>query len=165
MGMSILSKRIRPHSTQLQRAKYLMLMWRVCVVGFWALPMVVQLSLSLYAMVAASWGMSRSQRILRTKRHIPPTSTAAMNSASVNERATVDWNLVLYPTVPPASWIQIPLKEHRVLTQVAQPESPYATAVVDLWLGCSSNNISWQLLLTEGRAPSERSGRKQVCQK
>ncbi len=96
IDVSILSKIIRSRSTQSQREKYLMSMWRVHVVGFWALPMAVQPSLSSYVTVAASWGMLRSQRMLWTKRHILPMSTVAMNLAFVNERATVGWNLVLY---------------------------------------------------------------------
>ena len=63
--------------------------------GFCALPIAVQPSLSSYVIVAASCGMLRSQRMLLMKRHILPTSHAAMNSASVEERATVGWNLVL----------------------------------------------------------------------
>ena len=68
--------------------------------------------------------------MLRTNKHMRPTSQAAMNSASVDERATVGWNLVLYAIVPPASWIHIPLNERLVLTHVAQSESPYAIAIV-----------------------------------
>ncbi len=64
------------------------------------------------------------------KSDIRPTSQAAMNSASVEESTTVGWNLVLYAIVPPASWMHIPLNERRVLTQVTQSESPYATAMV-----------------------------------
>ena len=67
--------------------------------------------------------------MLRTNKHIRPTSHAAMNSASVEDRATVGWNFVLYAMVPPVSRIHIPLKERRILTHVAQSESPYATAV------------------------------------
>ncbi len=42
-----------------------------------------------YAIVTASWGILRSQRTLRIKRDIRPTSQAAMNSTLVDERATV----------------------------------------------------------------------------
>ena len=67
--------------------------------------------------------------MLRTNKHIRLTLHAAMNSASVEDSATVGWNFVLYGIVPPASWIHIPLKDRRVLTHVAQSESPYATAL------------------------------------
>ncbi len=40
--------------------------------------------------------------MLRTKRHIQLTSVAAMNSALVDERATVGWNFVLNVIVLPA---------------------------------------------------------------
>ncbi len=58
------------------------------------------------------------------KRDMRPTSQAAINSASVTERAIVGWNLVFYAMVPPVSWMQISLKEQRVLTQVAQSKLP-----------------------------------------
>ena len=62
--------------------------------------------------------------MLRRMRHIHPTLQAAINFTLVEERATVGWNLVLYATVPPVSWMQLPLKEQRVFMQVAQLESP-----------------------------------------
>jgi hypothetical protein len=46
-----------------------------------------------------------------------------MNSASVDDPATVGWNLHLYAIVPPARRMQMPLKDRRVLTHVAQSES------------------------------------------
>ncbi len=60
--VSIRSKWIRSRSTQSHRAKFLISMCQVRAVGFCVLPMVVHPSLSLYAMVAASWGMLRSQK-------------------------------------------------------------------------------------------------------
>ena len=77
--------------------------------------------------------MLRSQRILRMNKHILPTSHASMNSASVEERATVGWNLVLKAMTPPNKKIQTPVKERRVLIHVAQSESAYATAVRGSW--------------------------------
>jgi hypothetical protein len=67
--------------------------------------------------------------MLQINRDIRPRSMAAMNSASVVERAIEGWNLVVYAMVLPAIWIHIPLNEHHVLTHVAQSESPYTTAV------------------------------------
>ncbi len=70
--------------------------------------------------------------MLLIKRHIQLTLHAAINSASVDDSATVGWNLVWYAIVLPASWMQIPLNKHLVLTHVAQSELPYATAVIAL---------------------------------
>jgi hypothetical protein len=39
--------------------------------------------------------------------------------ASVDDSATVGWNLVLYAIVPLATWMQMPLKERLVFMQVA----------------------------------------------
>jgi hypothetical protein len=69
---------------------YLILMCQVRGIGFCAFAIEVHPSLSSYATVAASCGMSRSHRMLQTKRHMQPTSQAAMNSASVEDRVTVD---------------------------------------------------------------------------
>ena len=102
MDVSIRSKRIRSCSTHLQRAKYLMSMCQVQLVGFCALAIAVHPALSSYATVAGSCGTSRSHRMLRTKKHIQLTSVAAMNSALVDERATVGWNFVLNAIVLPA---------------------------------------------------------------
>jgi hypothetical protein len=99
-------------------------------VGLCAFPIKVHPSLSSYATIAASWGTLRSQRILQIKSHIRPTSQAAINSALVDERATIGWNFVLYAMVPPVSCIQIPLNDRRVLTQDSQSESPYMTAML-----------------------------------
>ncbi len=128
--MSIHCRIIRSHSTQSQSAKYFMSMCLVWGVGFCAFAIDVQPSLSSYATVAASCGISRSHSMLLTKRRIRSTSHAVINSASVDDSTTVGWNLVLYAIVPPASWMQIPLNECHVLMHVAQSESPYATAVV-----------------------------------
>ena len=109
---SIRLRWMRSRSTHSQRAKYLISIWRVHIVHFCAFPIAVQPSLSLYAIVTASWGvcvcetsgyggvrhawgMLRSQRILRTKRDMRPTSQAAMNSASVVKSGKVGWNFVL----------------------------------------------------------------------
>ena len=97
--------------------------------------------------------------MLRTNKHIRPTSQAAMNSASVEDSATVGWNLVLYAIVPPASWMQIPLNDLRVLTHVAQSESPYATAMLASCCGRSLRRRSLQLLLIVGSGPLGSSGR------
>ena len=107
----------------LHRAKYLMLIWRVQLVGFCALPIAVKPSLSLYAMVAAYCGMFRSQRILQMKRHMRPTLQAAMNSALVDDSATEGWNLVLWAMTPLVRKTQTPVKDLRVLMHVAQLES------------------------------------------
>ena len=61
--------------------------------------------------------------MLRMNRHIRPTLHAAMNSASVDDRATVGRNLALYAMTPPARKIHAPVNDGRVLTQVAQSES------------------------------------------
>ncbi len=103
--------------------------------------------------------------MLHINKHIRPTSLAAMNSASVEESATVGWNFVLYAIVPPASWMQIPLKERRVLIQEAQSESPYAMAMFASCWGRSSKRRSLKLLLTSGRGPTGRSSRLRVRQK
>jgi hypothetical protein len=87
--VSIRSRIIRSRSTQLQSAKYFTSMCLVGGVGFRAFAIDVQPSLSLYAMVAASYGISRSHSMLLTKRHIRPTSHAAINSASVDDKAMV----------------------------------------------------------------------------
>ncbi len=94
-------------------AKYLISIFWVQVVGFWALYMAVHPLLSSYTMVAASCGMSRSQRMLRTKKDMRTKLQAAINSALVEEEewAIVGWNLVLYAMVPPVRWMQMPLKE------------------------------------------------------
>jgi hypothetical protein len=49
-----------------------------------------------------------------------------MNSASVDDPATVGWNLHLYAIVPLASRITVPPNDRLVFTQVAQSESAYA---------------------------------------
>ncbi len=97
-------------------------MWRVRGVGFWALFIAVQASLSSYVIVATSWGMLRSQSTLHMVMLIFPALQAAMNLALVEERATVGWNFVLYAMVPPSKRMQTPVKDQRVLTQVAQSE-------------------------------------------
>ncbi len=89
IDMSMHSKSIMSRSTQSHRAKYLILMCQVWGVDFCALVKEVQPSLSLYAMVAASCGMSKSRRMILMKRHISLTSQAAINSASVDDNATV----------------------------------------------------------------------------
>ncbi len=66
-----------------------MSMFPVQGVGFCALPMAVQVSLSLCITIAASCGIPRSQRILCMNRIILPVSYAAMNSTSVDDPATV----------------------------------------------------------------------------
>ena len=89
----------------------------------------MQPSLYSYVIVAASCGMSKSHKILHIKRHIRPALHTAINSASVDERANVGWNLVLYATTPPASSMHTPVNDRRVLVHVAQSESAYATAM------------------------------------
>ncbi len=57
------------------------------------------------------------------KRIIFPVSHAAINSASVEDPATVGWNLHLYAMVPPVSRTHTPPKERHVFTHVAQSKS------------------------------------------
>ncbi len=85
------SRSIRLHSTHSQSEKYLMSMCQVRGVGFCAFPIAVHPSLSLYRRVAASCGMLRSQTMLPTNRIILPVLHAAINSASVDDPATVGW--------------------------------------------------------------------------
>ncbi len=127
--VSTRSRCIRPLSTQSHKRKYLMSICLVRGVGFCALPIAVHASLSSWTTVAASCGMSRSQRMLQTYNIIFPVSCAAMNSASVEEPAIVGSNYHLYAIVPPAKRTQAPPKERRVLEQVAQSESAYACMI------------------------------------
>jgi hypothetical protein len=75
----------------------------VRVVGFCAFAIAVHAALSSYIIVAACCGIPKSHSILRMKRSILPASHAAMNSASVDDNATVGWSFVLYAMVPPAN--------------------------------------------------------------
>ena len=52
--VSIRLRCMRSRSIHSHKEKYLMSMWRVPLVGFWAFPIAVHPSLSLYAIVAAS---------------------------------------------------------------------------------------------------------------
>ena len=63
----------------------------------------MQASLSSYIVVAASCGIFKSHNILRIYNAIMAVSFAAMNSASVEDSATVGCSLHLYPTVPPVN--------------------------------------------------------------
>ena len=121
--VSTRARRRRSRSIHSARAKYRTSICRVRVVGFWALPILIAPSLSSYKKVAASCGTSRSNKMLRTKRAILPASAAAINSASVEDIATVACRRVLYATVAPASCILTPVKERRVFGQVAKSES------------------------------------------
>ena len=146
------------------RAKYLISICRVRLVGFCEFPIAVHPLLSSYAIVAVSCGMSKSHNMLRINRHIRPTSHAAMNSASVDERATVGWNFVLYAMTPPARKIHTPVNERRVLVHVAQSKSAYATAMFGLCSGRFSRTRSFLQLLIGGNGPSLRSCRLLVRQ-
>ena len=126
--------------------------------GFCAFPIAVHPLLSSYAIVAVSCGMSKSHNMLRINRHIRPTSHAAMNLASVNERATVGWNFVLYATTPPDRKMHTPVNDQQVLVQVDQSESAYATATFGLCSGRLSRMRSFRQLLILGGGPSLRSG-------
>ena len=95
-----------------------------------------------------------------TKSIILPVSYAAINSASVDELATVGWNLHLYAIVPPARRMQMPLNDRLVLTQEAQSESEYACAMLALNWGQLSRRMSCLLLWTGGRGPSGSSMRE-----
>jgi hypothetical protein len=64
-----------------------------------------------------------SQSTLRTKMRAWPKSEVPMNSASVEDCATVGWSLDLYAIVPPASHTHTPVKDQCVLGHVAQLES------------------------------------------
>ncbi len=119
----------------------------VCGVGFCALPIAMQASLSSCITVAASCGIPRSQRMLRTYRIIFSVSYAAMNSTSVEDPAIVGWNLHLYAIVPPAKRKQAPPKERRVLGQVAQSESAYACSMLASYSGRASVSSKSCLLL------------------
>jgi hypothetical protein len=77
-----------------------------------------------------------------------------MNSASVDDSATVGWNLVLYAMTPPVRKMHTPVNYRRVLMHVAQSESVYATAMFGLWCLRLSNSRSVLLLLIFGGGPS-----------
>jgi len=87
--VSIRSKSMRLHSTHSQREKYLISICLVRGVGFCAFPIAVQPLLSSNSTVAASCGTWRSHSTLRINKIILPASYAAINSASVDEPATV----------------------------------------------------------------------------
>ena len=87
--VSILSNTIRSRSIHSQIEKYLISIWRVRGVGFCAFLIAVHASLSSYKIVAASCGISKSHKMLRTNKIILPVSYAAINSASVDDPATV----------------------------------------------------------------------------
>ena len=164
--VSTRSRCIKSRSTQSHRRKYLISICLVLVVGFCALPIAVHASLSSCITVAASCGMSRSQRMLRTYNIIFPVSYAAMNSASVEEPAIVGWNLHLYAIVPPAKRKQAPPKEPWVLGQVAQSESAYACSMLASYSGQASvSSKSCLLLWTGRRGPSLNSGCGVIRQK
>jgi hypothetical protein len=95
IDVSIHSRWIRSRVTNLQSKNVFVSMCLVCGVDLWAFPMAVHALLSSYRTVAASCGMSRFQRILRTNRIIFTASYVAMNLAFVVEPATVGWNLIL----------------------------------------------------------------------
>ncbi len=86
-------------------------------------------------------------------------------SASVEDPATVGWNLHLYAMVPPESRTHKPPKDRRVLMHVAQSESAYAWAVVASNCGRLSRSKSVLLLWIDGRGPSGSSSRGAVRQK
>ena len=91
--------------------------------------------------------------MLWIKRHIRPTSHTAMNSASVDDSATVGWNLVLYAITPPVRKMHTPVNDRRVLRHVAQSESAYATAIYGLWCFRLSKSRSDLLLLIVSGVP------------
>ena len=89
---------------------------------------------------AHSCGIPRSYNILRTYNIILPASHAAMNSASVDERAGVGCSFVLYPMVPPAKRRHTPVNDRLVSGQVAQSESTNACRSSAKCVGRSSSS-------------------------
>ncbi len=158
IDVSICSRSMRSRSTHSEREKYLMSMWRVRGVGFWAFAIAVQASLSSYRRVAASCGMLRSQRMLRRNKIILLMKYADAYSASVEEptRGT-GWNCVLYATVPPARRRHKPPKDRQVFTHVAQSKSAYAYATLASWSGWLSRRRSCLFLWIGVKGPSESS--------
>ena len=102
--------------------------------------------------------------MLLIMRHIRPKSHVAMNSASVDDSATVGWNFVLYAITTPVRKMHTPVNDLRVLTHVAQSESAYATAMFGLWCFCLSKSRSDLLLLIFGRGPLRSFLLVLVCQ-
>ena len=92
--------------------------------------------------------------MLRIKRHIRPTLHTAMKSASVDDSATVGWNLVLYAITPPVRKMHTPVNDRLVLTNVAKSESAYATAMFGWWCFRLSKSRAALLLLIFGGGPS-----------
>ena len=130
-------------ATQSIKAKCLMSMWRVRLVGLLALAMAMAASLSSYNGVALAWVIPRSSSIDRRYRASLPASTAAMNSASVDDCEMVGWNRALYTTGAPAKHRQRPEMERRWDVSPAQSESTKPTGCVVVlcgiwtsWLSC-----------------------------
>ena len=66
-----------------------------------------------------------THRVLRQYSIIRPMTAASINSASVDDMATVGCNIALYPTTPPANTNAAPPMERLVLGHVAHSESVY----------------------------------------
>ena len=132
----ILSKITKSLSTHSVSATYLISMCLVLVVGFCAFAMAVAASLSSYMTVAACCGMPKSHRILRMNSSIFAASHAAINSASVDESATVGCNLILYAIGPPAIFASTPDSDRRIFKHAAQSESTNVCDSNGPCLGC-----------------------------
>ena len=63
-----------------------------------------------------------------------PASAAAVNSASVEDSATVAWHFDLYAMTPPANMCAIPVTDRRCALSLPQSESTYEWKSV-LWAG------------------------------
>ena len=106
-------------------AEYIVFNNYASVAGSWLLgvchsPQALSLS---YATVAAQCRTPRSQRILRKNRISFPQSATSMNSALVEDCATVGCNFVFNAIVPPSRRKLAPPTKQRVLGQVVHSES------------------------------------------
>jgi hypothetical protein len=123
-----------------------MSMCRVRGVGFCDIAIAVRVSLPSYPIVAAHCETPRSHMTLRQYNTIRPTIAASINSASVEDMATVGIKLALYPTAPPASIIVPPPIERRVNGHIAHTASMKRCISNGPWCGRPSSSRSCMLL-------------------
>ena len=121
--------------------------WRVRRVGCSAFAMNNAPWLSMNNVVGWYCGKPNSCSIERRYSIVFPASAAAVNSASVEDSATVAWYFDLYAITPPANICAMPVTDRQCALSLPQSESTYECILV---ISVLSGNVESRLLFVIG---------------